>query len=391
MRKAAVGVIIALLVTASLGVGYLAVNPGRQSSTSISSQQASVSTSSVANSTASAAAISTTSSSGLELRIALNATTILPGQTLAANVTLFNTLDENLTLYTPQVEFGNSMIQSWDNYDFPCGEAGSASYLASFALLHGHFSALNFSRAPAPLQLAASEQLLCNGLIPPDKVAFLPNSSFAFMYSGTYLVDKKSVALDPATGSCAALPSGSSQCHKGTGLFGYWNVTAQTCCPGPTATNSQYFRYFTPGEYTLAAEDLWNQTVYAHFRVAQGPSPSLAVSAQESPFSNPRTPVIGLTLGNFGDLPIVSLNATLSFVPPDGLAGVPVPYPFAFEEVNSSVPLLPGETIHETRTLNGPLFDIGASYPLTIAGTLSNGTEFSYTQQIRFVNSVPSW
>jgi hypothetical protein len=91
-----------------------------------------------------------------------------------------------------------------------------------------------------------------------------------------------------------------------------------------------------------------------------------------------------------GSLPIVSLNATLrSEPPPENPGGIPIPYSFTFA-VNSSAPLEPGQAIQETRTLNGSPFDLGASYPLTISGALANGTEFAYTQQIQFANSVPS-
>jgi hypothetical protein len=85
MRKAAVGVILAILVAAGLGVGYLAENPGRQAvSPSSTTVQENPFTSSVT---------STVSSTGLELRIDLNSTRIRSGGTLAANVTLFNTLN----------------------------------------------------------------------------------------------------------------------------------------------------------------------------------------------------------------------------------------------------------------------------------------------------------
>jgi hypothetical protein len=59
--------------------------------------------------------------------------------------------------------------------------------------------------------------------------------------------------------------------------------------------------------------------------------------------------------------------------------------------VNSSSPLVPGQTLEDVQTLHGDLFDIGVSYPLTISGTLANGSTFTYTQQIQFVNTVPSW
>jgi hypothetical protein len=65
--------------------------------------------------------------------------------------------------------------------------------------------------------------------------------------------------------------SGQTQCPvAGTSLFGYWNAT------GPVlglnianaTTSSQYFHYFSPGQYTLVAEDMWGQSAFAYFQVA---------------------------------------------------------------------------------------------------------------------------
>jgi hypothetical protein len=335
---------------------------------------------------------STVSSGGLELRIYLSATTIASGGGLAANITLFNPLNENLSLI-PRYP-ANSIMELWDNYDFVCGADGDPlSDFAGFAVLKGHFSADNISQAPAPLQLAATPgPLACGGvssIFSPEKVVFLPGSNRVLMYEGSYPAESESVTLNATTESCAVLPGGSSQCHGNTGLFGYWN-TSGLAGSDNSATNSKYFNYFAPGEYTLAVEDIWNQTGYAYFHVIPGPNPASVVSGMESPFSNPGEPVIGITLANFGDIPITSLNAILPFVPlPNSPAGSGS-YSFAFN-VNSSSPLLPGQTIQETRTFVGPSFDIGVSYPLTITGMLGNGTEFAYTQQVQFVNSVPVW
>jgi len=379
---------LAVLVVAALGAGYLAVSSGRHTSTSTStSHGASTSTSSIeelANTTASA-----TSSSGLELRVELNATTMLPGQTLAAVVSLYNTFNGSLSLLLAPGDFGGGSLSSWENYDFICGNGGYASYLVGFAVLDGRFSAGNLSQAPAPLQVAAQADLPCAYpiLSHGETITFSPGSDNASI-PGTG-PSQEPVALNVTTYACIALPSNSAECHSGTGLYGYWSTNEVICCPA-SSNAANLFRYLTPGDYTIVAEDVWDQEVFAYFQVTEGSSPSLAVSAQESPFSSPDSPVIGLTLANLGDAPIVSLSATLSFVPPEESVGIPVPYPFAFE-VNPSVLLLPGQTIYETRTLNGPLFNIGANYPLTISGTLANGTEFAYTRQIQFVNSVPSW
>lgn len=372
---------MALLVAASLGIGYLAENPGRQTAASTStSQQTTVSTSVEESSTTSSAAISTVSSSGLELRVDLNATAMEPGQTLGANVTLFNTLNESLSLPLSAQANLTSQIAAWNNDDFACGIGGLASYVSGFALFRGHVSADNLSLAPDPLQLATVVQL-CDvylAFTQDESIVFLPHSESASIPTSYPIVSPITLNV---TSSC-------SHCYQASGLSGYWNRTSYTCCD-MNANAPNLFRYFTPGEYTLAAEDLWGDRVFAYFQVTQGPSPSLAVAAQESPFSNEGHPIIGITLADFADVPITSLDATLRFVASPNAPSNSTSYPFAFG-VNSSDPLLPGQYVKDIRTLQGNLFDIGVSYPLTISGTLANGTTFSYTQQIQFVNSVPS-
>jgi hypothetical protein len=367
MGRTGASLFLAILVVAALSAGYLAVSSGRQSSTSTS-------TSSVEEPT------STTTSavfpSGLELRVGLNATAMLPGQTLAANVALFNTLNENLSLPLSAPANLTSQIAAWNNDDFWCGTGGLASYVAGFALFRGHVSADNLSLAPDPLQLDAVLQAPCNGFYAGQEksIVFLPHSEDASI-PGFPIVWPASLNV---TTSCY------QACSRGSGLFGYWNRTSYACCAAD-ANAPNLFRYFTPGEYTMAAEDLWGDRVFAYFQVAQSPGPSMAVSAQESPFSSEGHPIIGITLADFADAPITSLNATLRLVASSSSTS----YQFAFS-VNSSDPLLPGQQVQDVTTLQGSPFDIGVGYPLTISGTLANGTEFAYTQQIQFVNSVPS-
>ena len=161
MRRTVAGLVLAALLVAALGAGYLAVNSGRQASTSTVT-----STSSVGEPTSTTA--SAVSSSGLELRVELNATTMLPGQTLAAVVSLYDTLNGSLSLLLSPGDFGGGSLSSWENYDFICGNGGDASYLVGFAVLEGRFSAGNLSQAPAPLQVAAQADLPCG---PPMRLS----------------------------------------------------------------------------------------------------------------------------------------------------------------------------------------------------------------------------
>ena len=369
--------ILALLVAASLGVGYLAENQNHQTSTSNStSQQTTASAFINESSTTSRTAISTTSSSGLELRVELNATTMLPGKTLAAKVSLLNTLNESLSLPLSAPANLTSQIAAWNNDDFACGIGGLASYVAGFALFKGHVSADNLSLAPGPLQLATVVQLCDISLVffQDASIVFLPQSENASIPKADPIIEP--IILNMTT-SCY------QTCSRGSGLFGYWNRTSYSCCAA-NANAPNLFRYFTPGRYTLAAEDMWGDRVFAYFQVSQGPSPSLAVSAQESPFSSPGAPIVGITLANLGDTPITLIGASLGYG-----SGSSPSYQFAFV-VNSTDPLMPGQTTQDVRTLQGDLFDIGVSYPLVITGEFGNGTVFTHTQQVQFVNSVPS-
>jgi len=266
MGRTGAGLLLAVLVVAALGAGYLAVSSGRQASTSTStSRSASTSTSTIeqlANTTA-----SVTSSSGLELRVELNATTMLPGQTLAASVSLYDTLNGSLSLLLAPGDFGGGSLSSWDNYDFICGNGGDASYLVGFAVLQGRFSAGNLSQAPAPLQVAAQADLPCVSLVfsHGETITFFPRSDNASI-PGTGL-SQEPVSLNVTTYACIALPSNSPECHSGTGLYGYWSTSEVICCPA-SSNAADLFRYLTPGDYTIVAEDVWNQQVFAYFQVS---------------------------------------------------------------------------------------------------------------------------
>jgi len=88
--------------------------------------------------------------------------------------------------------------------------------------------------------------------------------------------------------------------------------------------------------------------------------------------------VVGVTLRNIGTAPITSLAATLPRAP----GGPTAPYSFVFN-VSSSNPLQPGQSIQQTRTLIGAGFDSSLRYPLTVNGSLANGTRFSFVEQIQ--------
>jgi len=387
-------------VTRTLTTTNLVASPTIQTSTvtnvvTQASTVTSLATSTVVQSsttTNSVTAISTTISTvtsiitylPLQLQLKLNATTIPFGGSILAQISLFNPLSENFSIASSTTT--NSTIISWNGYDFIC-DTSPMSPLAGYALFDGFYTSANISSAGDPLTLAPPIEPPCALLRTPDSYVFLPNSSSALAYySGSYESPTRiSMAMNATTESCWSLPTGAQECGVGTALFGYWNATGLhgALSAQNATTSSQYFRYFSPGEYTLAVEDAWGQTVYAYFRVAS-PSPIEVVSVTGPiPPYNPGGPVVSVVLANAGDAPITALNATILFNSSASSAkGQPTSYTFAFG-VSSSNPLPPGQSIQDKHTLIGAGFETGSSYPLTIDGTLESGRAFSYTLLIR--------
>ncbi len=163
-------------------------------------------------------------------------------------------------------------------------------------------------------------------------------------------------------------------------LQGYWTA-GET--PNQFGGFSQGVLHpFLPGEYTVVAGDEWGHVQILYFQVTTASGRTVEVVSVTGPIPpfNPGGPVVGITLRNVGDTPITSLSATL----PINTQGPQLPYSFVFN-VNSSNPLKPGQTAQDTRTLIGAGFDSSLQYSLTISGTLSNGIQFSYTEQVRIV------
>jgi hypothetical protein len=211
-------------------------------------------------------------------------------------------------------------------------------------------------------------------------VVFLPNSDSGVFYLGDYQRGSLAqVMLNAATESCSGTSAGGT-CGEGNGLLGYWNTTTTLALQDAT-TSSRYFHRFPPGDYTLAVQDVWNQTVYAYFKVATPASSPVEVVSVNGPIPpyNPGGPVVSITLKNVARLAITSLRATLRV---ESLLSSP--YSFVFD-VSPSNPLLTGQSAKVTQTLIDGGFDSSRSYPLTISGTLSDGRKFTYTQQVWIV------
>ncbi len=207
-----------------------------------------------------------------------------------------------------------------------------------FALYQGHYTPTNASQTGTPLQLTPPEAPplpLLFGCHPQEyakKIEFAPKSHLATLsdlppppWEGGIQAQNLSMQVNATTGRLftdwqettdikeyfngisttnttttytgAELSGG---CCIGTALNGYWMMapnsivlTGFTCSSvsnaNNTATESLSELYCNPhpfsvGSYTLVAEDLWNDTVYAYFQVLStmqtGPSSNTGASWQ---------------------------------------------------------------------------------------------------------------
>ena len=201
-------------------------------------------------------------------------------------MTVFNTLGENLSLAPSYA--ANPAIHSWAEYDYFCGGYNQMA-MVGYALFQGYYSQENFSLAGHPCSSPPS--LSCRappGLTPPQSCSCpttTPRRSTG--QEGARSWNRSSIPA--TTESCYT--NGGTYCGVGTGLFGYWNTSAPLSFQ-QAAVGSPFFRYLPLGEYTLAVQDVWNQTVYAHFEV-------ISLPRAECPSAQTPTPEFGtVTVGS---------------------------------------------------------------------------------------------
>jgi len=256
--------VVVVVVVIALGVGVsvtLAVYSGSKATSNSSTSGSNSSSSSAILVTESNS--TTTASSGLELRVDLKSTVLASGDAVSAQITLFNSHNQNLSLGTSS--WANSTLAYWNNFDSYCGGTPLIS-MVGYALFQGYYSAGNISQSSTPLKVTPTLTACISDSI-PSTVTFLPNSDIAALYLTNSTYDGSVPITESAsTVSCVTTVPGEYNCGNDGGLFGYWNTTSLLTNQEAT-TGSPFFRYFYPGEYTLAARDMWNQTVYAHFQV----------------------------------------------------------------------------------------------------------------------------
>jgi hypothetical protein len=284
-----VAVIVGIILIAS--IAYLPLI-GSTTSSKSSSTTSSASTFSKTSSQTSTTTYSNTASSGLQLQINLNTTQIEYGGHLSVKVELFNPPSSNLSL---NVSYSSDQtILNWNSRDFLCS-LNPVDDLFGFALYQGYYTSQNASSA-SPLLLAPEAAIGCPTFYQPNvsKITVAPGSDSANLSNGNSI----NLEFNATTENCYETQGGAvtivnsqngttttyttqepgSECGGGPSLYGYWTKAPvnQSCTQVPlaneTVATSMLGPYcnlasFPVGSYTLVAQDLWNQTVYAYFDV----------------------------------------------------------------------------------------------------------------------------
>ena len=278
---------------------------------------------------------------GLQLTATIKSAVPEPGNNISVTAQVYDTLS------TPIVVNATSMDNPADG---PC-QQGLATGVEVY---QGSYTSANLS--------SAKQLLLYN----PALIYTCPEV-FTFQY--TFSANSDGATVQPSDG----LKSTTGPVNETSVLQGYWTGSGQ----------NYTFHTFSQGTYTVVVFDAWNQSAIGYFQVGPAiasPIEMVSVTGSIPPY-NPGGPMVGVTLKNVGTSTITSLNATLGL---ENLENGVHGYSFVFY-VSPSYLLVPGQTIEEMHALIGAGFDTGVYYPLTINGTLVNGTQFSYTVPVQVV------
>jgi hypothetical protein len=213
----AAGAVILLVITSGLYLGYLHQNNG----------EATVGTTIYEPYPLALESVNATT--GLELKLQLNTTLLLAGEGLAANITLFNTINSTNNVTTSS---------DWPITHLALGPCGTTNYPMGIAVFAGYFSQSNISSASKPLSLYMPGAYMCPLILSNiSAYVFKPQS------------DTAQILGSCNTGSCFEL-----------------NTTSQIDAGGSWG-EARAFSSFSPGPYTVVGGDEWGQMLILHFAV----------------------------------------------------------------------------------------------------------------------------
>lgn len=232
MRNAVLTALVAILLVASLGIGYLSGNDSRATETATSVSTLTVTSTSTSTSTetsvlTSGLLVPVSSASALDpltgLSLRLNVS-VMDGVQLVVTAYEFNTLDrDNNVSYGS--DWPNASLFQWNRT--PCYIVGGDGYVEGYEILQGNYGSGNFTDGEA-LWLQPENPMNCgvSGGIPgapeSNSYSFGPLSREDTL-SGRYV--------------------------------GYW-------------VEGEDYTQFTAGTYTVLAGDQWGQVAILHFVVA---------------------------------------------------------------------------------------------------------------------------
>ncbi len=256
MRSGPIAALLVAAILAGAAAGYF-VGSANQRTTTTTKATTLLSTSTVTTIYEDEGAL-------LHLQVRLNASNMNSGGAIFAEVSLFNPFGMNLSVipsYPP-----NPTIASWNGYDYVCG-GGVFSTMLGYALLEGHYDSSNLSSAGNPLRLAPPVALPCAVFLPPALTIFLPHGNETWdYYPQSPARGPSSAVINASTKVSNTNAHGGTECGGGNSLYGYWDEGQIISCEAAT-TDSTLFHYFSPGQYTLAAEDAWGHQAFAYFAV----------------------------------------------------------------------------------------------------------------------------
>lgn len=185
--------------------------------------------------------------SGIDLRLAVNSTSLHVGQSLNVSVSLFNTLPAvNLLAPSGDWPFQGVLLTWWGNCEFPI-PLRALVVQGNFTLKQLQ-SIGNFTAGLACAEAAGVDQL-----------RFRPESSLAnvtmtaFGSNETFAPQSMSVSFTSD---------------------GYWNATelsqavvSPSICPSCSSSDGPSSAPFTPGIYTIGVADEWGQAAVLHFTI----------------------------------------------------------------------------------------------------------------------------
>lgn len=268
MRRAAVGAVLAILLVAGFGAGYLVRGGLGTTSASVTTStrtsQLTVTSTSTSTTTEvlpfvpdAATAVGSNGTAGVDLVLAVNATTLKVGQRLGVEVSLFNPLQSASSV-------------SFSAQDWPWGHPGQDN-LSGVPVIFGD---------PCDPTYAFVRAVVLKGDYTPQELPGAANSSLGWQCAEGDVPENMTLSPEssqanvtvtgPLGGDFTLAPHIMSTSFT---TAGYWNLqdfsslwpdSPLVClsCQTPIADP------FVPGAYTLAVSDQWGQVVVLHFVVA---------------------------------------------------------------------------------------------------------------------------